>query len=223
VRRKALRPRYKRRRLFSDLRDAHPLSLLLFGVWTSRPLDASRNLLLRESGSARFDRCPNLGSQRAPSGTVGVSQGNRSLKFVEPFLGHRANGSVPMLVEAIPRRQVFRKEACLPAALTDASEVARGCTMAPIVAGRDSTIRCSFGSAARLLSSSCVSFRSRSRRPSTIFPNVAREFGRTRQASRNGPKVLEQIQLLYPSPADVPRVGSIQFFARGRLPPKQVR
>src|SRR2546430_16724264 len=54
------------------------------------------------------------------------------------------------------------------------------CTMIPIVAGRESNISCSGGSAESFLSSSCVSFRSWSPRSSIIFRNVARDLGNVR-------------------------------------------
>src|SRR6266480_374598 len=54
------------------------------------------------------------------------------------------------------------------------------CTMIPIVAGRESNISCSGGSAESFLSSSSVSFRSCSPRSLIIFQNVARDLGNVR-------------------------------------------
>ena len=70
-----------------------------------------------------------------------------------------------------------------------------GCTMIPIVAERDSTISSSKGSAPIFLSSSCVSFRSRSPRSSTIFRNAARDFGNVRigRSLKNQPTTRGQI------------------------------
>ena len=113
--------------------------------------------------------------------------GWRSLiKFIQLSVGHRAYGSVRMFVEAIQGDMLPRNEACLHKSPNDNSEGAirfglhndsnRSWTrLDDQLLGRLGRQLLEF-----FLSSSCVSFRSRSPRSLTIFRSVARDLGNVR-------------------------------------------